>query len=83
MPPAPRASRPAAAPTTRFKSGQRVKHKLFGEGIVIDSHVRGDDEEVDVAFEDVGLKRLVAKLKTVAPEVTEAHITDLRAVKYQ
>jgi DNA helicase II / ATP-dependent DNA helicase PcrA len=59
---APRASRPAAAPATRYKSGQRVKHKLFGEGIVIASHLRGDDEEVDVAFEEVGLKRLVASI---------------------
>ncbi len=57
-----RASRPALAPATRYKSGQRVRHKLFGEGIVIDSRVRGDDEEVDVAFEAVGMKRLVASI---------------------
>jgi DNA helicase-2/ATP-dependent DNA helicase PcrA len=57
-----RTSRPAAPATTRYKSGQRVKHKLFGEGIVIESKVRGDDEEVDVAFEAVGLKRLVAAI---------------------
>jgi DNA helicase-2/ATP-dependent DNA helicase PcrA len=58
--------RPRAVAITRFKSGQRVRHKMFGEGIVIDSRVRGDDEEIDVAFEDVGLKRLsanVAKLE--------------------
>ena len=35
---------------------------MFGEGIVIASKVRGDDEEVDVAFEEVGLKRLVANV---------------------
>jgi DNA helicase-2/ATP-dependent DNA helicase PcrA len=52
---------PAAA-ATRFKSGQRVRHKMFGEGIVIASKVRGDDEEVDVAFEAVGLKRLAANV---------------------
>jgi DNA helicase-2/ATP-dependent DNA helicase PcrA len=62
-----RATRPAdtgrpAAPATRYRSGQRVRHKLFGEGIVIDSRVRGDDEEVDVAFEAMGLKRLVASI---------------------
>src|SRR5579859_7431861 len=57
-----RANRAAPAAPTRYKSGQRVRHKLFGEGIVIDSKVRGDDEEVDVAFEDVGLKRLVAAI---------------------
>ena len=55
------ASAPAAA-ATRFKSGQRVRHKTFGEGIVIASKVRGDDEEVDVAFEAVGLKRLAANV---------------------
>lgn len=61
-----RASRPAPAPApapaTRYRSGQRVRHKMFGEGIVIDSRVRGDDEEVDVAFEAVGMKRLVASI---------------------
>jgi DNA helicase-2/ATP-dependent DNA helicase PcrA len=57
------AARPApAAEATRFKSGQRVRHKMFGEGIVIASKVRGDDEEVDVAFEAVGLKRLAANV---------------------
>ena len=56
-----RAGRPAEA-ATRYRSGQRVRHKLFGEGIVIGSKVRGDDEEVDVAFEAVGLKRLVASI---------------------
>src|SRR5262249_46468087 len=50
------ASRAAPPPNTRYRSGQRVRHAQFGEGIVIDSKVRGDDEEVDVAFEAVGLK---------------------------
>ncbi|MEP7357768.1 MAG: 3'-5' exonuclease, partial [Anaerolineales bacterium] len=59
----PTQARPApAAAATRFKSGQRVRHKMFGEGIVIASKVRGDDEEVDVAFEAVGLKRLAANV---------------------
>jgi DNA helicase-2/ATP-dependent DNA helicase PcrA len=53
----------AAAPTpTRYRSGQRVRHHLFGEGIVIDSRLTGGEEEVNVAFEDVGLKRLAASL---------------------
>src|SRR5262249_19065870 len=57
-----RTSRPAPAPATRYRTGQRVRHPKFGEGIVIDSKVRGDDEEVDVAFEAVGMKRLVASI---------------------
>jgi DNA helicase-2/ATP-dependent DNA helicase PcrA len=47
---------------TRFKSGQRVRHAQFGEGIVIHSKVIGGEEEVDVAFEAVGLKRLAASI---------------------
>jgi DNA helicase-2/ATP-dependent DNA helicase PcrA len=46
----------------KYKTGQRVRHAAFGEGIVIESRGAGDDEEVTVAFEAVGLKRLVASL---------------------
>ena len=55
------AGRPAA-PATRYRSGQRVRHALFGDGIVIDSRISGGEEEVNVAFEDVGLKRLAANI---------------------
>jgi DNA helicase-2/ATP-dependent DNA helicase PcrA len=43
-----------------YRTGQRVKHASFGEGIVIESRGSGEDEEVTVAFEAVGIKRLVA-----------------------
>ncbi|MBM4466700.1 MAG: hypothetical protein FJ014_14310, partial [Chloroflexi bacterium] len=46
--------------TAKFETGDRVRHPLFGEGIVIESKVAGDDEEVTVAFEGKGLKRLLA-----------------------
>ena len=42
-----------------YKAGQRVSHPKFGEGIVIESRAAGDDEEVSVAFEEVGIKRLL------------------------
>ncbi|MGA9349163.1 MAG: UvrD-helicase domain-containing protein [Anaerolineae bacterium] len=45
---------------TRFETGDRVRHRLFGEGIVIESKITGADEEVTVAFEGKGLKRLLA-----------------------
>jgi DNA helicase-2/ATP-dependent DNA helicase PcrA len=48
------------APTTQFRSGQRVRHAHFGDGIVISSKLIGGEEEVDVAFEAMGLKRLAA-----------------------
>ena len=44
----------------KYQSGQRVRHAKFGEGTVIESKITGNDEEVSVAFPDVGVKRLAA-----------------------
>ncbi|MCD6291508.1 MAG: UvrD-helicase domain-containing protein [Anaerolineae bacterium] len=44
----------------RFSPGDRVRHKLFGEGVVVSSQVTGDDEEVTVAFDGRGVKKLLA-----------------------
>ena len=46
----------------QFRAGQRVRHATFGEGLVVGSRADRDDEIVTVAFEDVGLKRLMASL---------------------
>jgi DNA helicase-2/ATP-dependent DNA helicase PcrA len=48
------------AVTVQFETGDRVRHRIFGEGIVIESKVMGGDEEVTVAFEEKGIKRLLA-----------------------
>lgn len=56
-----RAAQPAPGDAT-YRAGQRVRHNKFGEGIVIESRVIGDEEEVSVAFEENGLKRLMASL---------------------
>jgi DNA helicase-2/ATP-dependent DNA helicase PcrA len=53
---------PARPLTTRHRSGQRVRHAHFGEGIVIETKLTSGEEEVIVAFEDAGLKRLVASM---------------------
>ncbi len=50
----------AAPQTARYETGQKVRHAKFGEGIVIESKLTGNDEEVSVAFPDVGIKRLAA-----------------------
>ncbi|MBI3762049.1 MAG: UvrD-helicase domain-containing protein [Chloroflexi bacterium] len=57
-------SKPAAAQPVvlRFRTGQRVNHSSFGEGIVIESKASGGDEIVSIAFEAVGLKRLAASM---------------------
>jgi DNA helicase II / ATP-dependent DNA helicase PcrA len=53
-----------AAPVmeSKFRAGTRVKHPMWGDGIVLDSKMQDDDEIVDVVFESVGIKRLAASL---------------------
>ena len=55
---------PMAAPVmeSKFRAGTRVKHPMWGDGIVLDSKMQDDDEIVDVVFESVGIKRLAASL---------------------
>jgi DNA helicase-2/ATP-dependent DNA helicase PcrA len=47
---------------SQYRTGQKVTHAKFGEGIVVESKITGIDEEVVVAFTDVGVKKLVASL---------------------
>ncbi|MHB1295428.1 MAG: ATP-dependent helicase [Anaerolineae bacterium] len=57
----PRTSRPRRSNSAAtFRPGETVVHPTFGSGIVISSQVSGDDEEVTVAFEGRGIKRLMA-----------------------
>ncbi|MDQ3400436.1 MAG: UvrD-helicase domain-containing protein [Chloroflexota bacterium] len=50
----------AASGVQEFRAGDRVRHPAFGEGVVVSSALRSDDEEVTVAFPDKGVKRLMA-----------------------
>ncbi len=50
----------AAPAGPKYKTGQKVNHAKFGNGIIIESKVTGNDEEVSVAFSEVGIKRLAA-----------------------
>jgi DNA helicase-2/ATP-dependent DNA helicase PcrA len=59
--------RPSAPATTRFRAGQKVRHPRFGEGIVVSSAARADDEEVTVAFPDKGVKKLMAAFAQLEP----------------
>ncbi len=56
----PSRSAPAPARELKFRAGQRVQHATFGEGIVIESKLDRNDEEVTVAFKKAGIKRLLA-----------------------
>jgi DNA helicase-2/ATP-dependent DNA helicase PcrA len=56
------ADKPARSTIQRFQTGDEVNHQVFGQGVVIESKVVGDDEQVTVAFSGVGLKRLMASM---------------------
>lgn len=60
-------SRPAPMQTTykpqpegKFRPGQEVHHRIFGDGTVIDCEGDGDDMKVTVRFAKVGTKMLIA-----------------------
>ena len=44
----------------KYRAGDRVRHAVFGEGTVVSSKMSDSDEEVTVAFPDIGVKRLSA-----------------------
>ena len=46
---------------SQYESGVKVKHKKFGNGVITRVEPEGDDYKVDIEFEKVGHKRLMAK----------------------
>lgn len=46
---------------SQYKAGQTIYHKKFGEGIITEIVPEGDDLKLDISFEKVGHKRLMAK----------------------
>jgi len=62
------ASSPVAAADTGLSLGQRVHHKMFGEGVVLNFEGRGSNARVEVNFDGEGTKWLVlqyAKLEAL------------------
>ena len=59
---------PPTAPAVSYSPGQTVEHKTFGKGMIISAKPMGNDTLLEIAFEDVGTKKLMAtfaKLKIV------------------
>ena len=46
---------------SQYKQGQRVYHKKFGEGTINKIEEEGEDYKLDINFDKVGHKRLMAK----------------------
>ena len=56
----------SASPSPHLATGDKVMHKVFGEGIVTESKPSGNDFEVTVAFRDgAGVKRLLLGLAPI------------------
>ena len=47
-------------PDITYTPGQRVLHKTFGEGMIISAKPMGGDTMLEVAFDNVGTKKLMA-----------------------
>jgi len=52
---------PHSPRATQFRAGDKVQHPTFGDGVVIASKIVGADEEVQVAFAGIGVKRVIAR----------------------
>ncbi|MHB1416392.1 MAG: ATP-dependent helicase [Chloroflexota bacterium] len=54
----PEEPKPTGSGEASFHAGDRVRHPVFGDGLVVSSKISGADEEVSVVFTNVGVKRL-------------------------
>jgi len=52
---------PLPGGATGFRSGQRVRHPKYGEGVVFRREGDGDDAKITVQFAEFGVKKLVEK----------------------
>ena len=60
-----------AAPTLQLQKGDSVEHKAFGKGMVLSVQKMGGDALVEIAFDNVGTKRLM--LKSAAAHLTKVN----------
>lgn len=51
---------PSTGGASKYQKGMRVKHKVFGEGMVLSCQPMGGDCLIEVAFDEKGTKKLMA-----------------------
>jgi DNA helicase-2/ATP-dependent DNA helicase PcrA len=59
-PPLPLTPRPATNPD--YKTGQKVRHAVFGMGVIITSTQSKDDTILEIAFPELGVKKLLLSM---------------------
>jgi DNA helicase-2/ATP-dependent DNA helicase PcrA len=50
----------SSVPQPDFKQGERIKHKVFGDGMVVNVQPMGNDALLEIAFDTVGTKKVMA-----------------------
>ena len=61
-------SSPTTNPVGSYKVGDRVKHKTFGGGLVVDAVPTGGDVLLTIAFDSIGTKKLMQKFAKLDKE---------------
>ena len=61
----------SAAPSLQLQKGDSVEHKAFGRGMVLSVQKMGGDALMEIAFDNVGTKRLM--LKSAAAHLTKVN----------
>jgi DNA helicase-2/ATP-dependent DNA helicase PcrA len=54
------AKKAESAQTNNYSVGQRVEHKTFGQGLILSVSPMGNDTLLEIAFDTVGTKKLMA-----------------------
>ncbi len=55
----------AAAPAMQFAAGERILSPVFGEGTILSVTPMGNDSMLEVAFDRVGTKKIMAKYQKI------------------
>ncbi len=58
-------SAPQPVTVESFSSGERISHRVFGEGTVISASPMGNDVLLEISFDAVGTKKLMAKFAKI------------------
>ena len=58
--PKPTFEKKETAPKTVYSVGERIKHKTFGEGMITSVIPMGNDSMLEIAFDSVGTKKVMA-----------------------
>ena len=53
-------AKPAAASNVSYTTGERVSHSVFGEGMIVKAQPMGNDTLLEIAFDRVGTKKIMA-----------------------